>query len=266
MNKAWDSVACYWDNRMGMYGDWFQRSIIQPSIDEIICQESINSVVDIGCGTGHMARFLELKGITVMGIDISSKMINKAQQYDSGVDYLTADITNNSFENVTSYTKFDCALFNNSMQDIQNVEFALNNPQSLVKADGNIIIVIRHPCFHPKKYDNGWNVEIDGVDKFLGPGLTEFSDTKPNVDSCKIKHFIIDHYFGLADHKRSWDKNITVSSARTLSYYFQLIRNAKLRIVDMIEPIPIFNNDNELLFDMCSRIPWFLILNLKKTT
>ena len=45
------------------------------------------NAIDFGCGAGRSTRFLKKLGFDVKGIDISSDMINKAQEFDSSGDY-----------------------------------------------------------------------------------------------------------------------------------------------------------------------------------
>jgi SAM-dependent methyltransferase len=45
------------------------------------------SALDFGCGTGRSTRFLNKLGFTAVGVDISAKMIIRAQEFDPQGDY-----------------------------------------------------------------------------------------------------------------------------------------------------------------------------------
>src|SRR5690349_14497577 len=44
--------------------------------------------LDYGCGTGRSSRFLQRNGFQVIGVDISSKMLQQAIQKDCSIQYL----------------------------------------------------------------------------------------------------------------------------------------------------------------------------------
>jgi SAM-dependent methyltransferase len=64
---------------------------------------NLNAILDIGCGTGvPLTRFLVSSGVKVLGLDISSKMIEKAKINVPQASFLVGDIINAKLEN-----KFD---------------------------------------------------------------------------------------------------------------------------------------------------------------
>lgn len=67
-----------------------------------------DSVLDIGCGTGiPNAKYISKKGLMVTGIDISTKLINKAKKNTSKVKFIQADIaefqTNEGFDGIIAW-------------------------------------------------------------------------------------------------------------------------------------------------------------------
>jgi SAM-dependent methyltransferase len=49
-------------------------------------------VADIGCGPGHVAQYLSQQGVTVFGIDFSSKMVAMAQSLHPELDFRVEDM------------------------------------------------------------------------------------------------------------------------------------------------------------------------------
>src|SRR5215217_3896695 len=49
-------------------------------------------VADIGCGPGHVARYLHDQDVTVAGIDLSPKMIAVAARLNPGLELKTGDM------------------------------------------------------------------------------------------------------------------------------------------------------------------------------
>src|ERR1700730_13779502 len=46
-------------------------------------------VLDIGCGPGHIARYLSERGVNAAGIDLSPAMVEVARKLNPGLDFAT---------------------------------------------------------------------------------------------------------------------------------------------------------------------------------
>lgn len=49
-------------------------------------------VSDVGCGPGHVARYLHERGVAVCGVDLSAGMIEKARQLNPGIPFEQGDM------------------------------------------------------------------------------------------------------------------------------------------------------------------------------
>jgi len=47
---------------------------------------------DIGCGPGHVARYLREHGVNVCGVDISTEMVERARRLTRGVEFRQGDM------------------------------------------------------------------------------------------------------------------------------------------------------------------------------
>ena len=112
----WDNIAEYWDNMMGEFGNWYQKALIHPYIEKLLVKKQVNKILDVGCGTGHLSRYLTYLGYKVIGLDSSKEMLKKAALYtDYNIDYWNID-----FEEMKTNQKFDVLIFNNSLQDMDS--------------------------------------------------------------------------------------------------------------------------------------------------
>lgn len=50
-------------------------------------------VCDLGCGPGHVARYLKEQGVNVVGYDLSPKMLEAARLLNPGITFRQADMT-----------------------------------------------------------------------------------------------------------------------------------------------------------------------------
>ena len=50
------------------------------------------TAIEIGCGPGEIANYLKMKGLDIIGLDISSKMIKVAKKLNPLIDYRIGDV------------------------------------------------------------------------------------------------------------------------------------------------------------------------------
>src|SRR4029079_4655343 len=65
-------------------------------------------VADMGCGPGHVAKYLHLHGVEMCGIDISPEMIRIAKGMSPEIDFkvgdmLSLDIADGSFAGIVAF-------------------------------------------------------------------------------------------------------------------------------------------------------------------
>jgi SAM-dependent methyltransferase len=52
----------------------------------------VGPVCDMGCGPGHVTRYLHEQGAEVCGIDLSPKMVERARELNPGIEFRTGDM------------------------------------------------------------------------------------------------------------------------------------------------------------------------------
>ncbi len=50
------------------------------------------TVADVGCGPGHVARYLAERGVSVTGIDLSPGMVDVARRLNPGIEFQSGDL------------------------------------------------------------------------------------------------------------------------------------------------------------------------------
>jgi SAM-dependent methyltransferase len=58
-------------------------------------------VCDVGCGPGHIARYLSDRGVSMRGIDLSAEMIAHARRLHPGIDFDRCDMLDLDFADAT---------------------------------------------------------------------------------------------------------------------------------------------------------------------
>lgn len=66
------------------------RALLDAFADRV---RGAGPVVDLGCGPGHVARYLADRGVEASGLDLSPGMVEQARALHPGVDFRVGDIT-----------------------------------------------------------------------------------------------------------------------------------------------------------------------------
>lgn len=67
----------------------FDRDLLDRYADAV---RGRGKVCDIGCGPGHVARYLQARGVEVLGLDVSPGMVEVARQLDPGIPFDQSDM------------------------------------------------------------------------------------------------------------------------------------------------------------------------------
>ena len=54
--------------------------------------QAIGPACDMGCGPGHVARYLHERGVQVIGVDLSPAMVGRAQELNPGIEFRQGDM------------------------------------------------------------------------------------------------------------------------------------------------------------------------------
>ena len=164
---------------------------------------SSTTVLEIGCAEGEGLNYLVGKtGVNALGIDLSSKFIDVANQnYKcSSLDFAVADFNDPaSFKVGMTYGKFDYIIGNGILHHLyHNLDNSLNNLYKLLKSGGKIIFI--EPNIFNPYVALIFNIPYLRKKTFLEPDEMAFSNffikrkiKKANFKNCKteIKDFLL---------------------------------------------------------------------------
>lgn len=136
------------------YYDKFQTALFNYAkeaeiISNTLKSNSVESVIDIGCGTGAHLIYLAEKGYKCTGVDINRQMLRvaeeKAKRAGIQISLVEADIKN--WLILQDYQeKFDASIWiRNTLSSIEDVKLALESQHKILRPKGIIIFDILHP-------------------------------------------------------------------------------------------------------------------------
>ena len=89
---SYDRVADEYVRRI--YRELEDKPLDRELLERLASQlKGAGPVADIGCGPGHVTRYLRERGVDVYGVDLSRQMISHARVLNHGIQFFPADMT-----------------------------------------------------------------------------------------------------------------------------------------------------------------------------
>jgi len=192
-----------------------------------------NNTIDIGCGTGHLIKYLADELKFVIGIDPSKGMADIATNVVG--DYAT--IYWSTVEKFETEIKFDLALSHLCLHTVNDLSSFLLAVHHLLNIDGSFIFSIPHPCF--------WNNYKSCISKdsynYMEEKEVEMTLT---ITKDKINEMVVPYIH------------------RPLSSYFRLLVNSDFLVEEFHEVFP--PQDVQDLYDKPWQEPRYIIIKCRK--
>jgi SAM-dependent methyltransferase len=120
-------------------------------------------VLDAGCGTGWLSRYLAGRGARVVGVDVSDALVARARSIEAaaplGITYAVHDLMEPLPYAAGS---FDAAVSVMTVMDVEEPLAAVRHVARVVRPGGQFVLSLVHPCFYrPKSKATEWGTEFD---------------------------------------------------------------------------------------------------------
>lgn len=144
MGTRYDEIADFYDE---MVGDDVSDSVA-AAVLELVGDPAGSRVLDLACGQGRLSRELARKGASVVGADLSQKLLDKARAAEAeeplGVTYAHVDVTS---PDALSGERFEGVVCHFGLSDIDDLEGTLTTVARVLEEQGWFVLSIVHPCF-----------------------------------------------------------------------------------------------------------------------
>jgi SAM-dependent methyltransferase len=188
-------------------GEWYVLKTMLPDLNG-------KHVLDLGCGFGWHCRYaIENGAKSVVGVDISEKMLEKAKQINSkdGIKYDHVALE----DAVYPLETFDVVFSSLTFHYIQSFEKLIQNIYQFLKPGGYLVFSAEHPVFTAEGKQD-WAYDEAG-EKLYWPVDDYFKEGKRNTEFLGEK---------------------VLKYHRTLSTYLNVLLKAGFKVVEIKEPIP----------------------------
>jgi SAM-dependent methyltransferase len=144
MGTRYDEIADFYD---GMVGDDVSDSVA-AAVLELVGDPAGSRVLDLACGQGRLSRELARRGASVVGADLSQKLLDKALAAEAeeplGITYAHVDVTS---PDALSGERFQGVVCHFGLSDIDDLEGTLTTVMRVLEEQGWFVLSIVHPCF-----------------------------------------------------------------------------------------------------------------------
>ncbi|WP_453995595.1 class I SAM-dependent methyltransferase [Bacillus nitroreducens] len=145
--KQWDNRAGFWSKQSQAMWNSGSRSSIIPLFSKYLEDNAL--ILDAGCGDGYGSFLLSERGFTVKGVDISSEMVEKAnnRSRSNKLTFTQADLTALPFKN----DHFSGVMAINSIEWTENPLEAIKEIRRVTKQEGIFCAGILGPTAGPRQ-------------------------------------------------------------------------------------------------------------------
>ena len=146
-SSGWDHMADWWDLHLGEEGDLWHRALIDPPLLRLVGEVGGKCVLDLACGNGYLSRRFACHGATVIGVDASAPLNERAQSREEqeplGITYHVADAADLS---MLEDAVLDLVMCNMALMDIEHSDLAIREVARVLKQAGRWVFSLAQPC------------------------------------------------------------------------------------------------------------------------
>ncbi len=223
-------------SRLGLEGagEWYVLKRMLPDFTG-------KAVLDLGCGFGWHCRYaIENGAISVIGIDISEKMLQQAREMNhlEGIEYFRKPLEEADYPS----GKFDIILSSLTFHYVESVDILFKNIYKWLKPGGRFVFSVEHPVF------TSFGTQ-DWIYGEMGEKL----------------YWPVDNYFLEGKREAVFLGEKVVKYHRTLTTYLTGLLQHGFTINEIVEPKPneeMLNEFEEMKEEL--RRPMMLLISAKK--
>lgn len=212
-STSWEKSAHSYTDSLKNRGGYYHEHLVIPGVLRLLNLRPRNSLLDIGCGEGILARNLP-KDVDYLGLDASVSLISIAKKQSPQKDFLVADVTKPVDTKGKRFTHAATIL---ALQNISDTEAVLQNVSKVLQPQGKLVIVLNHPCFRIPRLSS-WGI-----------------DEARKLQYRRIDRYMTSQEIPINTNPGKGQKSpITWSFHRPLSYYFDSLQKAGF-IIEQVE-------------------------------
>ena len=134
----YDEIADTYDQR---YEEAYGLEGIAAALKDLARNRGAESILEVGCGTGHWLNILQTVFSRVYGMDLSFGMLQKASKRNGAYHLIQGDVNRLPFSDNT----FDMVFCVNALHHFHDPSGFVNNTHRLLKRGGTLAVIGMNP-------------------------------------------------------------------------------------------------------------------------
>lgn len=224
--RHWNKNAPHWAVLVRDGYDIAREYVNNPELLKNLGDLSGKLVLDAGCGEGCNTRLMAGLGGKMVGVDLSTKMIELAREQESN-EPLGIRYENTSYSDLSMFEDetFDVVVSTVALMDSPCYREALTEFNRVLKPGGRLYFSITHPCFISREIR--WLPAEEGRLQQVVVG--GYFNTEPEVDTW---------HFSFFPDPEKYPPFTVPTFYRTLSEYVNTLIEAGFKLRRIYEPKP----------------------------
>ena len=150
--------------------------VILPCVMRLVGDVHNETICDLACGQGYIAREMARRWAKVTGLDLAPKLLEIAQRYEAqdplGIRYLQGDAQSADLLEETSFTGCVCVM---ALINIPDLKATFQTVHRILQPQGWFCFAISHPCFETPQAE--W-ITLPDPERPLGRVVTSYFDER----------------------------------------------------------------------------------------
>lgn len=151
--SSYDEIAEWYD--LSVRADSLLHELVEPALFALLGDVSGRRICDLACGQGVIARKIAQRNASVVGVDLSTKLLEIArgeeQNEPLGIVYIHDDAQTLSKLNSAEFEGVVC---NMALMDIPDIKATFQQVQRILRSSGTFVCSIVHPCYPSQRIMN----------------------------------------------------------------------------------------------------------------
>lgn len=237
MPNRWDDFASIRQVQIESGKDLTFSEVFLPYYVDLVADLRPESLIEVGCGTGHLSAYLSNHVNTTVAIEPSAGMYAVAEQVVKRSDVQLFRLRAEDYE---CETTFDLIISHMVLQLVDNLELFILSVAKFMGKESHFVFAIPHPCFYNE------------YKKFFAPSEYHYMRETTKAISFAVTK----------------DPDTKISGVpychRPLSRYFFVLKKCGLHIVDFVETFP--KPEIQSLYGMAWDFPRYCIFHAQRDT
>ncbi len=155
-DTAWHAIGDWYNSIVGKHGHYYHQHVVLPGVRRLLPLKKGDSLLDLACGQGVLAREVA-DGVEYWGVDAAGSLIDQAKSQNKNREFRFLKFDVSQPLQIAKKDFAYCTVIL-ALQNIQNTMGVIKNAADHLKKNGQVLLVLNHPCFRIPR-QSSWGID-----------------------------------------------------------------------------------------------------------